>query len=205
MNEQDMNRVQQEWAALISDMAHELLTPLHSIRGYISLARVMIEREDFDREKILKFLKIAEENVSRLGNLVDDVRDISRLEARTLKLQVEPLRIDELVSKVAVSLQPVIETKGLNLTIEVPPDLPEVWGDQSRIVQVLSNLISNAYRYTPEGGRIAITAEWIDDSVQVDVPSGPRETLRPFLPRQSPRRPASGGHRSWPLHHQVYS
>ena len=67
------------------------------------------------------------------------------------------------------SLQPQIEAKKLNLTVELPPDLPQVWGDRIRIIQVLTNLVTNAYKYTPEGGRIAISARWLDDTMQIDV------------------------------------
>jgi len=116
-----------------------------------------------------QFLDTIKANVNRVMEMVNEFSEISRLEAGALKLDVKPLHIDDLVSEVVLSLRPEIEAKEVNLTVEVPPDLPEVWGDRSRIIQVLTNLVTNAYKYTLEGGEIAITAQWVDDSVQMDV------------------------------------
>jgi len=101
--------------------------------------------------------------------MVNEFSEISRLETGALKLDAKPLHLGNLVSEVIVSLLPQIEAKEINLTVEVPPDLPEVWGDRTRIIQILTNLVTNAYKYTPKGGRIAITTQWVDDSAQVDV------------------------------------
>jgi signal transduction histidine kinase len=120
-------------------------------------------------ERQKQFLNTIKANVDRVLEMVSEFSDISRIETGALKLDIKPFRIDDLVSEVVVSLRPEIEAKEVNLTVDVPPDLPEVWGDRARIIQVLTNLVTNAYKYTPVGGQIAITAQQVDDSVQVDV------------------------------------
>ena len=123
--------------------------------------------EHDERQK--QFLDTIKANVDRVMEMVNEFSEISRLETGTLRLDIKPLHLDDLVSEVVISLQPQIEAKKLNLTVEVPSDLPEVWADRTRIIQVLTNLVTNAYKYTPEGGRINIAAQWVDDSVRVDV------------------------------------
>jgi len=120
-------------------------------------------------ERQKQFLNTIKANVDRVLEMVKEFSEISRLETGALKLDIKPLHIDDLVSEVVVSLRPQIEAKEINLSAEVPPDLPEVWGDRTRIIQILTNLVTNAYKYTPERGRITIAAQWVDDGVQVDV------------------------------------
>jgi len=121
------------------------------------------------QERQKQFLNTIKANVDRVLEMVSEFSDISRIETGALKLDIKPFRIDDLVFEVVVSLRPEIEAKEVSLIVDVPPDLPEVWGDRARIIQVLTNLVTNAYKYTPVGGQIAITAQQVDDSVQVDV------------------------------------
>jgi signal transduction histidine kinase len=151
----------------LSMAAHELRTPMTSIKGYSDMLLMGLAGEYDERQK--QFLDTIKANVDRVLEMVNEFSEISRLETGALKLDAKPLHIDDLVSEVIVSLRPQIEAKEINLSVEVPPDSPEVWGDRTRIIQILTNLVTNAYKYTPDGGRIAITAQWVNDSVQVDV------------------------------------
>ncbi len=162
--EAEIDRMKSEF---LSMAAHELRAPMTSIKGYSDMLLLGLAGEHDERQK--QFLNTIKANVDRVLEMVNEFSEISRLETGTLKLDLKPLPMGDLVSEVVVSLRPQIEAKKLNLTVEVPPDLPEVWGDRTRIIQVLTNLVTNAYKYTPEGGGIAITAQWVDDSVQVDV------------------------------------
>jgi len=151
----------------LSMAAHELRAPMTSIRGYSDMLLLGLVGEYDQRQK--QFLNTIKTNVDRVLEMVNEFSEISRLETGALKLDAKSLHVGDLVSEVIVSLRPQIQAKEINLTIEVPPDLPQVWGDRTRIIQVLTNLVSNAYKYTPEGGQIAIAAQWLDDTVQVDV------------------------------------
>jgi GAF domain-containing protein/signal transduction histidine kinase len=162
--EAEIDRMKSEF---LSMAAHELRAPMTSIKGYSDMLLLGLAGEHDRRQK--QFLDTIKANVNRVMEMINEFSEISRLEAGALKLDVKPLHIDDLVSEVVLSLRPEIEAKEVNLTVEVPPDLPEVWGDRSRIIQVLTNLVTNAYKYTLEGGEITITAQWVDDSVQMDV------------------------------------
>jgi len=162
--EAEIDRMKSEFLAMA---AHELRAPMTSIKGYSDMLLLGLAGQYEERQK--QFLNTIKANVDRVLEMVSEFSDISRIETGALKLDIRPFRIDGLVSEVIVSLRPEIEAKEVNFTVEVPPALPEVWGDRARIIQVLTNLVTNAYKYTPEGGQIAITAQQVDDSVQVDV------------------------------------
>jgi signal transduction histidine kinase len=162
--EAEIDRMKSEF---LSMAAHELRTPMTSIKGYSDMLLMGLAGECDERQK--QFLDTIKGNVDRVLDMVNEFSEISHLESGALKLDAKPLHMDDLVSEVVVSLRPQIEAKEINLTVEVPPDSPEVWGDRTRVIQILTNLVTNAYKYTPDGGRIAITAQWIEDSMQVDV------------------------------------
>jgi len=162
--EAEIDRMKSEF---LSIAAHELRAPMTSIKGYSDMLLLGLAGEYEERQK--QFLDTIKANVDRVMEMVNEFSEISRLETGDLRLDAKPLHIDKLVSEVVVSLRPQIEAKEINLTLEMPPGLPEVWGDRTRIIQVLTNLVTNAYKYTPRGGRIAIKAQGVDDSLQVDV------------------------------------
>jgi signal transduction histidine kinase/GAF domain-containing protein len=162
--EAEIDRMKSEF---LSMAAHELRAPMTSIKGYSDMLLLGLVGDYSERQK--QFLDTIKANVDRVLEMVNEFSDISRLESGALKLDAKPLHIDDLISEVIVSLRPQIEAKEINLTLEVPPELPEVWGDRTRIIQILTNLVTNAYKYTPEGGQIAITIQWVDDTVQVNV------------------------------------
>lgn len=159
-----LERLKEEF---VSVAAHELKTPITALMGYIelliseSMGKVTLVQE--------QFLQIIKANVERLSDLADDLLDISHIEAGTIQLQIQKLYLSELVNEIVATFQPEVEKKGLTLIVDVPPYLPGVWGDRGRLVQLLTNLIINAYKYTPSGGQVGIVARQVDGSIQVDV------------------------------------
>lgn len=151
---QQANRAKSEF---ISFVAHELKTPMTSIRGYtdLLLAEAVGPINDTQRN----FLRTIRDNVERMAALVTDLADISRIEAQQLRLDFQQVDMRDVIDEVVRSLQQQIEVKEQRLTLEVPEHLPPVWGDRMRLVQVLTNLVSNAHKYTPSGGSITIRAE----------------------------------------------
>jgi PAS domain S-box-containing protein len=151
----------------VSTVSHELRTPMTSIKGYADL--MLLGAAGMMNEDQKRFLSIIKANADRLTVLVNDLLDISRIEGGRVELDIKPLRVEGMVDQVATSLRAKIEEKGLSLFINIPPDLPAVLGDRDRVIQILTNLVGNAYQYTKPGGSIAVTAQRTGEAVQVDV------------------------------------
>jgi signal transduction histidine kinase len=94
-----------------------------------------------------------------MDRLVKDLLDISRIEAGRIRLQIEDVQMRDVINEVIESSQNQIQSKNLNLKLDVDDDLPELRADYSRMVQIMTNLVSNAYKYTPDGGSITVTAK----------------------------------------------
>jgi two-component system sensor histidine kinase BaeS len=142
---------------VISDVSHELRTPLSTIRGYMEgLAEGVVEPTE-------ETWTLLYAEFERLGRLVDDLRRLSRAEAGQLDLTMAPVSPAEVVRLTVGGMLPLFDEKGVVLKSTVSGDLPSVLADVDRVVQVLSNLLSNALRHTPDGGRVVVEAEASDD------------------------------------------
>jgi signal transduction histidine kinase len=107
-----------------------------------------------------------------MATLVTDLADISRIEAGRMRLDFEPVRTTDVIEDVTRSLIKLIEEKKQTLNVDIPGDLPPVWGDKNRLIQVVTNLVSNAHKYSPPENPIFIKAElaeniWTDGSPKV--------------------------------------
>lgn len=155
----------------VSMVAHELKIPMTSIGGYARL----LELSDGPMDQTKRgFVKTITSNVERMNKTVSDLLDISRVETGRLKLDMEEVPISAVVDETVDSLRGDIEKKGLELKLTVPDDLPPVWGDRTRLVQVLINLVSNATKYTLEGS-IHVQAE----AVELPLSDDSRRPMRP--------------------------
>jgi PAS domain S-box-containing protein len=150
---QELNRLKTEF---LSTAAHELRTPLTSLRGFSEL---LLTRE-FDNARRRRYLRLMNDQASQLGGLIDDLLDISRLEAkRALALSLAPIDIVQLVNE---ALLPFAETAPRHvIRVENIHPCPPVMADSCRIGQVLRNLLSNAVKYSPQGGDITLSAELV--------------------------------------------
>lgn len=147
----------QELRDFVSVVYHELSTPITSIRGYNDLLLDTEPGSLSDRQT--RYLSAIRRSVRRLMRLVADLSDVSKIEDGRLAIHPEPLDLQKLTSETLGPLQSIIEEKGLQLTVSIPPDIGPVLGDRHRVVQILTNLVSNACRYTAAGGRIVIAAQ----------------------------------------------
>lgn len=145
-------------STFISVISHELKTPVALIKGYAATLR----REDvqWDEETIREGLAIIEEEADRLTHLIDNLLDASRIQAGGLKLEMSEVDLKRLISRVVKGFR--VQTKAHEIVVDVPDDLPPVWGDEERIRQILSNLLSNAIKYSPRGGIIRVGA-WAEN------------------------------------------
>jgi signal transduction histidine kinase len=138
-----------------------------SIKGYTDLILQGAMGEVNGRQR--HFLEIVKTNVDRLSELVIDLLDTARIEAGRVRLEPESVQVSSIVGEVCDSLAETIRERGLTLVVETDPAMPPVRADRNRLIQVLMNLLSNAYRYTPDGGSITVSVRPTDDAILVEV------------------------------------
>ncbi len=162
----ELDRMQREW---VSTVSHELRTPMTSIKGYADLLMLGAVGEVTDAQK--RFLEVIKNNADRLSLLVNDLLDISRIETGRLKLDFSPISVYDLVETVIDNLLGRREQEGKDIVLEaqLPRGLPELWADIDRATQILTNLMDNAFNYTPAGGRVTVTAQQHGERVELQV------------------------------------
>jgi two-component system phosphate regulon sensor histidine kinase PhoR len=139
----------------VANVSHELRTPLTAIQGYLeTLLGGALEEPQHAR----RFLDIAFRHTERLGRLLNDLTDLSNIELNKVKLALEPVAIDAVIDSVLAIIQPRAEAGRVTLTAEVARDLPPAHADRDRLAQILINLVDNAVKYTPAGGRVTVRA-----------------------------------------------
>ena len=148
---------------LIGDVSHELRTPLTAIKGSMEgLIDGVLPSTNETYEQI-------HQEASRLGRLVDDLQELSRVEARAYQLDIRPLDVSTLIQTVAKRLQRPFDEKHITLTLDLPAHPSQILADEDRIIQVLTNLTANAIQYTPASGSVTLKARAEDDMVHFSV------------------------------------
>jgi signal transduction histidine kinase len=152
-------------STFISVISHELKTPVALIKGYVSTLR----REDavWDRSVVQDSLAVIEDEADRLTELIENLLDASRLQAGALKINLCDVKIDTLAERMAKRFR--TQTDQHKIVVDFPPDFPIVMADENRLEQVLSNLISNAIKYSTQGGEIRIGGQMRPDQIVVCV------------------------------------
>lgn len=141
----------------VSFVSHELKNPMTSIKGYAELLASGAVGEV--NEMQANFLGTIRTNVERMSTLVSNLNDSAKIEANRLRPDYRPVHIPEIVDETVNAAKRLLESKGQTLELRLPAHLPLVRADQYRLSQILTNLVSNAHKYTPEGGEILIGAE----------------------------------------------
>jgi signal transduction histidine kinase/CheY-like chemotaxis protein len=164
-HEREVDRMKSGFVSMVS---HELRTPLTSIKGYVDLLltdETVGELTELQRE----FLGIVRNNSHRLMSLVNDLLDLSSMESGKIGLHCEPLDIILLIHELLPSFQPGWDAKRQMFTLHLPEKAPMVLGDPDRLAQILSNLLSNAHKYTPDEGHIDLSVEIAEQVARVKV------------------------------------
>jgi signal transduction histidine kinase len=159
----DLAHASQLRRQMTADIAHELRTPLSLILGYtesLSDGKLPATQETFD---------IMYDEAQHLSRLIEDLRTLSLADAGELPLNRRPVDPRALLERAALAYMPQAQRQGVAIELEAPSDLPEAEADPGRIEQVLDNLMSNALRYTPAGGRLVLSAEANGDKVSLRV------------------------------------
>ncbi len=150
----------------ITNISHELRTPLTSIRGFVE---TLLSGAVEDPGTTLRFLEIIDKETERITGLLDELLNLSRIEERRAVHRWQPVQLLENIGRVKDMFLPRIQEKNLDLAVEAPPELPAVYGDPDMLTQVLINLVDNAVKYTPAGGKITVRALVEEADIKVAV------------------------------------
>lgn len=166
----------------VSVVAHELRLPMTSIKGYTDLMRSGIAGPVNDQQK--EFLTTIRNGVDRMNTLISDLSDISKIETGRLKVDIKTVDVAACVEDVIAALKPQIDDKGQVFTSNLPP-LPHARIDRSRLNQIITNLLTNAHKYTAPGGAITLAAEADASRIRITVADtgvgiGPDDQARVF-------------------------
>ena len=150
---EDLEQAEQQRRSLMADVAHELRTPLSNIQGYLEAVRDGLMQPDN------RTIDTIHQQVLHLTFLVEDLRLLALADAGALRLYRDPDSLEQALSKSIEAVQPRAESRGISISMDIPPDFPLVEMDRTRIAQVVGNLLENAISHTPEGGLVSVTAE----------------------------------------------
>jgi two-component system, OmpR family, sensor histidine kinase BaeS len=160
---QEVARVNLSRREMTANIAHDLRTPLTVIAGYVESMR------DGDLEPTTERLSVIYSEIEQLQNLVGDLRMLSQADAGELSLIPQALNPKYLLERAAAPFQHRAEMQGVTLVVEAEDSLPAILVDEARMMQVFGNLISNALRFTPDGGKITLSAYASDDRVELTI------------------------------------
>lgn len=146
------NRAKSEFISIVS---HELKNPLTSIKGYGDLLLSGLSGKLSGQQ--VEFVETIHINVKRMNRLIKDLTDASRIDTGELSIEPEPMPIDTVISDTITTIQAVADKKNISINLNMHSASPIVYGDQERLVQVLTNLMSNACKYSPEDSNITVT------------------------------------------------
>jgi signal transduction histidine kinase len=157
--------------SFLMSVTHELRTPLTAIRGHVEALREGIVD---DPEQVAASLEIIAVETDRLERLVGDVLDLAKLQAHRFTVRHEEVDMGRLVEQAYGAFTEEARRREIDYRVDASEDAPIIVSDGDRVLQVISNLLSNAFRWTPDGGRIDLSLEALNGSVEVDiVDSGP--------------------------------
>lgn len=152
--------------ALVAQATHELRTPLTNIRLYVE---TLVDDPDADTVTRGRALNVISQEVRRLERIVGDMLSVAEMEAGGLKLRSGDVRLETLFEELHEDFRAQAADKEIDLVFDMPPKLPVLQGDRDRIVLTLHNLVGNALKYTPAGGRVQVRVLETDEALRVDV------------------------------------
>ncbi|TWK15637.1 Alkaline phosphatase synthesis sensor protein PhoR [Bacillus licheniformis] len=164
----------------VANVSHELKTPITSIKGF---TETLLDGAMNERETLLQFLSIILKESSRLQTLIQDLLDLSKIEQQNFTLNIQNCNIGEILAEIEMLMKNKAEEKGITLTLEKPDKPAVASGDPHRLKQIFLNLVNNALTYTPEDGNVTISADVLEDAVQVKVKDTGIGIKRSEIPR----------------------
>jgi two-component system phosphate regulon sensor histidine kinase PhoR len=169
-DETDARRTERMRADFLANASHELRTPLASLAGFVETLRTHAKDDPEAREK---FLGIMAQQATRMARLVDDLLSLSRIELNEHIAPSGKVDLARTVQDVSDAMRPLTAERGVTVAIEAGPATPSVVGDRDQLVQVIQNLVDNAVKYTPTGGKIRVV---LQTAASVEVARAPSRT-----------------------------
>ena len=158
-------------------LSHELRTPLTAILGYAALVR----KGKLDEAGVRQALEVIERNAKLQTRLIEDLLDVSRIISGSMGLQIRPIALGPVIEVAVANAHPGAHTKGVRLDLALHPSAPPISGDPVRIQQIVSNLLANAVKFTPSGGKVEVRLERSGPELQIIVSDTGVGIRREFL------------------------
>ena len=172
---QETSRLKDEFLATVS---HELRTPLTPILAWVSQLR----RRRLDPARTARALEAIERSARVQARLIDDLLEVSRIIGGKLRLDIRPMRLASAIEAAIEAMRPAAAAKNIRVVTSLDPRIELIWGDPERLQQVVWNLVSNAIKFTPEGGRVDVRLECVDSHLELTVRDTGRGIAPEFLP-----------------------
>jgi two-component system phosphate regulon sensor histidine kinase PhoR len=193
----ELRRLERIRHDFVANVSHEFKTPLTAIQGF---AETLISGALEDPRNNRRFLEIIRDHATRLAALTDDLLKLARIEAGKLEVEFGPVQLIDVIDRCVETAQINATRKRITLEVDLPPHLPLVHGDASLLRDVAQNLLDNAIRYTPEGGRVRVTADAspreaivsVDDT-GIGIPLADQERIFERFYRVDPARSREAG------------
>ncbi len=169
------NRIKDEFLAVLS---HELRTPLNPILGWANL----LKSRKLTPAKTVEAINIIERNAKLQVNLIEDLLDVSRILQGKLNLNVSTVNLGATIAAAIETVSLAAQTKGIEIQTIIEPDLGQVAGDPARVQQIIWNILSNAIKFTPNGGQVQVRLERVDIYAQLTITDTGKGINPEFLP-----------------------
>jgi PAS domain S-box-containing protein len=162
----------------LATLSHELRTPLSAVLGWAQVLR----RGALDPGSIGEGLEVIERNARAQAQIIEDLLDMSRIISGRLRLDVQLVKLAEVIEEALATVRPAAEAKGIRLLTVLDPHVGPVRGDSARLQQVVWNLLSNAIKFTPRGGRVQVALERVDSHLEISISDTGQGIEPEFLP-----------------------
>lgn len=148
----ELDRLKSDFISVVS---HELRTPITSIKAFTEL---ILLKPRMAAERKTKLLNIINNESDRLARLVTDILDLTKIEAGKLSWHIEKISMSDIIQSSVAGIHSLADNKSIAISLDIPPDLPPLYGDRDRLTQVITNILSNSIKFTPQNGSIRIEA-----------------------------------------------
>jgi two-component system OmpR family sensor kinase/two-component system sensor histidine kinase BaeS len=162
----ERDRVERMKDDFVLTVSHELRTPVTVVKGF---SEMLTAQPRSLNSRQLEAAEVIADSAGQLQTMINDLLDLARSDAGKLRIDPEPTPVRTLTQRVGRQMRPNFEEKKQRLTVSIEKDLPEVEADRDRIAQVLANLLTNAYKYAPEGAKVRLTASKVGEEVEFAV------------------------------------